>query len=762
MQTKYLFVICFSLFTLGVIQAQDISISFSVDGNESLDSVYVYNKTKKIGVPVPIGSVLILGKNVGVDDVESGKNGLSIIPNPIIDDALLCFPLSTSGNTKIQAFSLDGTLLGGMNSELEAGINTIRMKLPKGACLIKVSSKGGNYTSKAISTNSSVHEPSFILESNIGSHMLAPRKAPTNAVALNYENGDSILYYGYSSVYFSSVIGYDFPTTSKDIKFNFTPQTDSDVEAYLNLVNSNFVIGFGLINKDEPRSTWNMWSVYGSMNGWSQISSATTDEMFDSWYSTRFFGWGSNESQFLYRGLYQRTKVVAQITGYLYSLQNQLVWLQNKPFKTAVDVTSIAVRKKAIAEFHSLRGWLMFLLNDWFGAVDVQLDPAKLSLKNYSYRPANDANYTQKYLNAMVSDFKQALPDLEPTTHHNSPYWGHVNKNMTRMLLMKHYMNRASATGKTEYWDSAKVYCDEVINEGVYSLNPVYSKVFSDIDSTGATNGNNEVIWAATYYYNPKNSSSANIWGNAYQFGYHFKTNLPQKCDSISGIATDPSNWNGYTMPWSFFCNYDQTGVATGTPKDARLFTIAERYHDSSYGWVTKDSPSDLLYYGAIAVKWLISKERSSKGQYCMPAFRYADVLLSAAEIENELNGPTAKAKQYLKLVTDRSGTTDGKNFLNVETGDSVMGASMALATTNKQVFRDFLFAERGRELYWEGWRRMDMIRFKNANGVSRYLEYASKIRPTISTSDTKWLLFPLPIQATMPAGGLYEDNPGY
>jgi hypothetical protein len=177
---------------------------------------------------------------------------------------------------------------------------------------------------------------------------------------------------------------------------------------------------------------------------------------------------------------------------------------------------------------------------------------------------------------------------------------------------------------------------------------------------------------------------------------------------------------------------------------------------------VTKDSPSDLLYYGAIAVKWLISKERSSKGQYCMPAFRYADVLLSAAEIENELNGPTAKAKQYLKLVTDRSGTTDGKNFLNVETGDSVMGASMALATTNKQVFRDFLFAERGRELYWEGWRRMDMIRFKNANGVSRYLEYASKIRPTISTSDTKWLLFPLPIQATMPAGGLYEDNPGY
>jgi hypothetical protein len=758
MQTKYLFVICFSLFTLGVIQAQDISISFSVDGNESLDSVYVYNKTKKVGVPVPIGSVLILGKNVGVDDVESGKNGLSIIPNPIIDDALLSFPLTTSGNTKIQAFSLDGTLLGGMNSELEAGINIIRMKLPKGACLINVSSKGGNYTSKVISDNASVHEPSFILESNIGSHMLAPRKVPTNAVALNYENGDSILYTGYSNVYFSSVVGYDFPTISKDIKFKFTPQTDADVEAYLNLVNANFSIGWGLTNKDEPGSTRYMWSVYSCMNGWSQNSSATTDEMFDSWYPTRFFGWGSNESQFLYRGLYQRTKVVAQITGYLYSLQNQLVWLQNKPFKTAEDVTSIAVRKKAIAEFHCLRGWLMFLLYDWFGAVDVQLDPSKLSLKNYSYRPANDPDYTQKYLNAMVSDFKQALPDLEPTTHQNSPYWGHVNKNMTRMLLMKHYMNRASATGKIEYWDSAKVYCDEVINEGVYSLNPVYSKVFSDIDSTGVTNGNNEVIWAATY---GRKKIPAFMWGEE-QYGFHFKTNLPIKCDSICGIATDPTNWNGYTMPWSFYYNYDQTGVATGTPNDARLYTIAEKYHESSEGWLTRDNSDRLLIFGAIAVKWLISKERSSKGQYCMPAFRYADVLLSAAEIENELNGPTAKAKQYLKLVTDRSGTTDGKNFLNFETGDSVMGASMALATTNKQIFRDFLFAERGRELYWEGWRRMDMIRFKNANGVSRYLEYASKKIPTISTSDTKWLLFPLPVQATMPAGGLYEDNPGY
>ena len=760
MQTKYLFVIYFSLFTLGVIQAQDISISFSVDGNESLDSVFVYNKTKKIGVPVPIGSILILGKNVGVDDVESGKNGLSIIPNPIIDDALLSFHLTTSGNTKIQAFSLDGTLLGGMNSELEVGINTIRMKLPKGACLINVSSKGGNYTSKVISDNASVHEPSFILESNIGSPMLAPRKVPTNAVALNYENGDSILYTGYSSVFYLSTIGFDFPNSSKEVKFKFTPQTDADIEEYLNLVNANFSIGWGLPNfQDSDRSQKKLWSVYCCMNGWSQISSATTDERIDTWMPLWFkFGWGKNESRYMYSGLYQRTKVVAQITGYLYSLQNQLVWLQNKPFKTADDVTSIGVKKRAIAEFHCLRGWFMFLLYDWFGAVDVQLDPAKLSLNNYSYRPANDANYTQKYLNAMVSDFKVAMPELENTTHLNSPYWGHVNKNMNRMLLMKHYMNRASATGKAEYWDSAKVYCDEVINEGAYSLNPVYSKVFSDIDSTGVTNGNNEVIWAATY---GRKKIPAFMWGEE-QYGFHIKTNLPQRCDSICGITTDPTGWSGYAMPWRFYYNYDQTGVATGTPKDARLYTIAEKYHDQSDGWVTRYDYSSLFNFGAIAVKWLISKERSSKGQYCMPAFRYADVLLSAAEIENELNGPTAKAKQYLKLVTDRSGTTDGKNFLNVETGDSVMGASMALATTNKQIFRDFLFAERGRELYWEGWRRMDMIRFKNANGVSRYLEYASEEFPNISTSDTKWLLFPLPVQATMPAGGLYEDNPGY
>ena len=65
-----------------------------------------------------------------------------------------------------------------------------------------------------------------------------------------------------------------------------------------------------------------------------------------------------------------------------------------------------------------------------------------------------------------------------------------------------------------------------------------------------------------------------------------------------------------------------------------------------------------MLSYGAIIVKYFIQKEEASKGDVPFVAFRYADVLLSLAEIENELNGPTAKALDYLKQITERSGVT--------------------------------------------------------------------------------------------------------
>jgi hypothetical protein len=63
----------------------------------------------------------------------------------------------------------------------------------------------------------------------------------------------------------------------------------------------------------------------------------------------------------------------------------------------------------------------------------------------------------------------------------------------------------------------------------------------------------------------------------------------------------------------------------------------------------------------------------------------------------------------------------------------------------------DILLDERGRELYWEGWRRNDLIRF------GKFLE-AWQEKP--ETSSDK-VLYPIPPTALLANPGLTQ-NPGY
>ena len=110
------------------------------------------------------------------------------------------------------------------------------------------------------------------------------------------------------------------------------------------------------------------------------------------------------------------------------------------------------------------------------------------------------------------------------------------------------------------------------------------------------------------------------------------------------------------------------------------------------------------------------------------PFFRYADVLLTKAEA--------------LMRKSDNAGALAIVNELR-----AVRGAS-ALASIDETS----LLAERGRELYVEGWRRNDLVRF------GKFLEPWSE-KPT--TDDPKYLLFPFP-SAQIVANPSLQQNPGY
>lgn len=108
---------------------------------------------------------------------------------------------------------------------------------------------------------------------------------------------------------------------------------------------------------------------------------------------------------------------------------------------------------------------------------------------------------------------------------------------------------------------------------------------------------------------------------------------------------------------------------------------------------------------------------------------RYADVRLMKAEAI--LRGGTA-AETALDIV----------NQLRTVRGASTLGA----------LTLDVLLDERSRELYWEGWRRNDLIRFSKFLGT-----WQAKDQP----SDASRLLFPLPAEAISTNPNLVQ-NPGY
>lgn len=106
---------------------------------------------------------------------------------------------------------------------------------------------------------------------------------------------------------------------------------------------------------------------------------------------------------------------------------------------------------------------------------------------------------------------------------------------------------------------------------------------------------------------------------------------------------------------------------------------------------------------------------------------RYSDALLMKAEA----------------ILRGGTGVNDAAKFAQLVSRTNVAGT---VPTT-----LDAIYTERGKELWYEGWRRNDMIRF------GKFLE-ARALKPYVS--DKKYVLFPIPADALFNAN--LKQNPGY
>jgi hypothetical protein len=114
--------------------------------------------------------------------------------------------------------------------------------------------------------------------------------------------------------------------------------------------------------------------------------------------------------------------------------------------------------------------------------------------------------------------------------------------------------------------------------------------------------------------------------------------------------------------------------------------------------------------------------------------FRYADVLLSIAEAINEQRGPD-EAYAYINEVRNRA-----------ELGD--------LSGLTKEQLKDAILAERGFELFAEGFRRQDLIRH------GKFIENALA-RGKVN-AQPHMVLMPIPSSVVIESKNVVAQNTGY
>jgi hypothetical protein len=277
------------------------------------------------------------------------------------------------------------------------------------------------------------------------------------------------------------------------------------------------------------------------------------------------------------------------------------------------------------------------------------------------------------------------------------------------MVLLKLYMQE-------KQWTKAEAVARQLMTMG-YSL-LTGSLGYRDIFRKKA---NNELIYAV-----PANAASANWWSQEV-FPLDFKS-APDFIYASdvpgTGIATRASGWLTQYMPWAYYDKYDAADIRRNT-------TILDHYTNTGNTVVTRST----IMKGAIPLKYTSIPLSGDAQPIDVVVYRYADVLLSLAEVINEQGGPTAEAYTLVNQVRARAGVSDFSGMTQAQ-------------------FRQALLDERGRELYGEGVRRQDRIR----NGT--YITDA--VARGKVNAKPYMALYPIPRAVITQSRGVIVQNPGY
>lgn len=381
-----------------------------------------------------------------------------------------------------------------------------------------------------------------------------------------------------------------------------------------------------------------------------------------------------------------------------------------------LDATAYASYVSEVKVVRAL--WYLWLIDFW-GNVPIvdRFDVAP------DYLPATSSR--SEVFDFIESEILGNLANLSKekstTTYARADYW------TAQAILAKLYLNAEVYTGVAQ-WQKALAACNEIIGSGQFSMANTYGENFISKNEHSA-----EAIFAIPF------DAIYTQWEWILPF-----VSLHYSSQQTFNITNGP--WNGLSVQTDFFYLYEDSDIrkehnflwgaqytATGAPlldpgyeRDPAVDPDGPQIHFTP----TFNSLYNTARQSGVRIKkWEIEMGGNGFPSSDFAVFRYSDILLMKAEILWRLNAADTEALALINQIRERA---------NVE----------PFASLNAER----VLNERGRELFLEGWRRSDLIRFGRYND-------ATVLRPYVSEAHKQ--LYPIP-QDQIAANPNLVQNPGY
>jgi hypothetical protein len=328
------------------------------------------------------------------------------------------------------------------------------------------------------------------------------------------------------------------------------------------------------------------------------------------------------------------------------------------------------------------------------------------------------------------SELKAIDADLVPARQNE---YARADKASAWFLLAKLYLNAKVYTGTERYTD-AITYLNKVISAG-YSLDPNYQHLF-----TADNNTSPEIIFPIAF-----DGQNTQQYGGM-TFVLHASNGGGMPLNGIDG------GWGGIRTIKDFVAKFNITEANfAGNPQYQSADKRGMFFFDNSlWEWNITNVGTFTQGIGVTKFKNVTANGGPAPNAHAtfvstdFPMFRLADAYLMYAEavLRGGSGGDINTAVGYINQLRQRAyGNTSG----NITAGDLTL---------------NFILDERGRELYWEGHRRTDLIRFGQFSNGSYVWEWKGKVKNGVATASYRDL-YPIPVN-DLNANPNLVQNPGY